>query len=295
MASMAIECAILGGKFDWIYVQFTTPEVSTDGSSKYYECQTDNKQFLPDVFVTNRMIKFFLFNFFILSCTFELTAIISMLKYQRKLQLQELDVYKPAFHRKERKLKFWAEHVALYYIGIYMLMIFVYLVFRILWLGDHVTKTSECGVVRIYSSVMVVYVAVFQAALFLFFVVFHFILPVLRNEHHYEFRQHLTQFLLLSVSFLIALAGEALMMYLLYYYVIYNFNTPGANNHHLNKLDDFSAFWLYMILLNTIELLPFFAFLIKSTLYPPHDCFTCFNKDPERRYSIYQYSQDEWR
>lgn len=50
-----------------------------------------------------------------------------------------------------------------------------------------------------------------------------------------------------------------------------------------------------MTTVNLVELMPFYAFLVKNTIYPAHDCFTCFNKDPERRYSIYQYTNDEWK
>ena len=55
-----------------------------------------------------------------------------------------------------------------------------------------------------------------------------------------------------------------------------------------------AEFWLFFTSLNFVELMPVYAFLVKNLLYPPHDCFTCFNKDPERRYSIYQYTRDEW-
>ena len=40
-------------------------------------------------------------------------------------------------------------------------------------------------------------------------------------------------------------------------------------------------------------MLPIIAFLLSNTLYPPHDCFKCFGKDPERRYSVYQYTKEE--
>lgn len=50
-----------------------------------------------------------------------------------------------------------------------------------------------------------------------------------------------------------------------------------------------------MVRINLAELIPPIAVLLKNTLYPPHDCFTCFNKDPERRYSIFQYSKEEWK
>jgi hypothetical protein len=45
--------------------------------------------------------------------------------------------------------------------------------------------------------------------------------------------------------------------------------------------------WGYLYKINIAESLPFFAFLIASQLYPPHDCFKCFGKDPDRRYSVH--------
>jgi hypothetical protein len=163
---------------------------------------------------------------------------------------------------------------------------------------------------------MMIYVAISQGLLFIFFIIFHILLPVLRNEHNYEFKQHLKQFLLQSVTFLVAIIIEAVLLFLLYWYVLFNFNQPPPTsaaflgqsqndscsdnkvkgcNHNLTFLPKSAAFWLFMALLNIAELLPFFVFLLKNTLYPPHDCFTCFNKDPDRRYSIYQYSKQEWQ
>ena len=50
-----------------------------------------------------------------------------------------------------------------------------------------------------------------------------------------------------------------------------------------------------MCLINLVELLPAVAVLLKNSLYPPHDCFKCFNKDPDRRYSVFQYTAEEWK
>lgn len=121
------------------------------------------------------------------------------------------------------------------------------------------------------------------------------LLPTLRKEHHFEWKTHLGGFLFLAIPFLFAVICEAGLLAMLYEFVIYNFNPNGSENHSFSPMDDkFAEFWLAMTLLNITEIIPFFFFVLKNTLYPPHDCFVCFNKDPERRYSIYQYSHDEW-
>ena len=49
-----------------------------------------------------------------------------------------------------------------------------------------------------------------------------------------------------------------------------------------------------IFLFNIVEVLPIIAYLWRNQKQKPHDCFTCWNKDPERKYSVYQYSKTDW-
>jgi hypothetical protein len=113
--------------------------------------------------------------------------------------------------------------------------------------------------------------------------------------HNFEWRKHSGEFLILSVLFTISILAELTLCFMLYWFFMWNFNKPGGHDHNSPMNNKKAEFWLFFSLLNFVELLPVFAFLVKNTLYPPHDCFPCFNKDPVRKYSIYQYTRDEWK
>ena len=129
--------------------------------------------------------------------------------------------------------------------------------------------------------------------------------------HYYEWNKHIVEWLIIGITFTLSLMLETVLIFGFYWYILYNshyFVTPKSSNYsgddptpicpegsHCTPWYDLNAqFWVFMTTLNLVELMPFYAFLVKNTIYPAHDCFTCFNKDPERRYSIYQYTNDEW-
>lgn len=81
-----------------------------------------------------------------------------------------------------------------------------------------------------------------------------------------------------------ALGAESWLGFKLYEVLVYDFS---------KEADDFCSdgscneqIFGFMVKINWAESLPFLAFLIVNQLYPPHDCFKCFGKDPDRRYSI---------
>lgn len=44
---------------------------------------------------------------------------------------------------------------------------------------------------------------------------------------------------------------------------------------------------------NFIYFSPIFIYFVNLSCWKPHDCFACFNRLPNKRYSIYQYNQEE--
>ena len=101
--------------------------------------------------------------------------------------------------------------------------------------------------------------------------------------HQFEFKKHLKKYLILSLSFIILLLMETVV-------AVETF-LIGASNQAVDKF--FDNLWNWAIFSSVVELAPYLVFLIVNTVYKPHDCFRCFGKDPERKFSIYQYTQDE--
>jgi hypothetical protein len=55
----------------------------------------------------------------------------------------------------------------------------------------------------------------------------------------------------------------------------------------------FKNLWQILIPATLVEILPYLIFLTVSQLFLPHDCFRCFGKDPERKFSVYQFTKEE--
>lgn len=87
------------------------------------------------MFYLNRLLKFYLFSLFLVKATEELYAVVQMLRFQRKLKLQELDVYKTQFHREERRAKNILTKSVWAFTVIYFLLVGGYIVIRMLFLG----------------------------------------------------------------------------------------------------------------------------------------------------------------
>ena len=51
--------------------------------------------------------------------------------------------------------------------------------------------------------------------------------------------------------------------------------------------------YLPSLMINLTLMNPFLVFLVVNSYQTPHDCFTCFNRLPSKRYSSYQYTQEE--
>lgn len=142
-----------------------------------------------------------------------------------------------------------------------------------------------------------------QLACLVLFGVFVVFLYKVQKLHNFEWKKHLSEYITTLVGLTIAVLSELTLVFLLFWYFIWNFNAPCTttgqtydcpNNHVFPIANKKTEFWLFFSVLNVVEMIPVFTFLLKNTIFPPHDCFTCFNKDPERRYSIYQYSKEEW-
>jgi hypothetical protein len=61
----------------------------------------------------------------------------------------------------------------------------------------------------------------------------------------------------------------------------------------LRMMEEVSDVWNLLYLEQMFILLPLAAYLFLNTVYPPHDCYKCFGKDPNHRYSIHQFSKED--
>ena len=109
--------------------------------------------------------------------------------------------------------------------------------------------------------------------------------------HNFEAKKHIAKIGITIFMFCIALLCESYLNAVLTKFVFWDFlHQPDPKPDPLpvkicNNCNE--NIWAYLYKVNLAESLPFLAFLIVSQLYPPHDCFKCFGKDPDRRYSIY--------
>ena len=138
-------------------------------------------------------------------------------------------------------------------------------------------------------------VVITQTALFLFYFIFFALFNFkMFNMHNFEAKKHISKYTIYVITFLLALLGETFLNWVLLRHVFVQFGKVGDK-----EPKDFPCFacgsniWGYLYKINIIEALPFIAFLVASSIYPPHDCYKCFGKDPDRRFSFHQYTNEE--
>ena len=119
----------------------------------------------------------------------------------------------------------------------------------------------------------------------LFFIVFMiYFFGSMRRLHKLEFGKHFRKYTSLTVSFVIFLAAEIVVVFMTYYL---GTGAPKFENWFFRNL------WQCIITTSVIEMCPYMLYLAINTMYRPHDCYKCFGKDPERKFSIYQYTKEE--
>lgn len=119
----------------------------------------------------------------------------------------------------------------------------------------------------------------------IFFAVFYFFFLInMFKMHNYEAKRHLSKYSIIVLCFCTGLVIESWLGLKLYKFSTISFkNLP--ENYCLDGRCNRMLFG-FICKVNWAESVPFFAFLFVSQIYPPHDCFKCFGKDPDRRYSI---------
>ena len=106
----------------------------------------------------------------------------------------------------------------------------------------------------------------------------------MQKIHNFEFNLHRTKYLLITGCFLLLLACELFIQ-------IFYFNFGMNSSTGLKFMKD--NLWQVIIFSTAIEILPYLIFLIVTTYYQPHDCFRCFGKDPDRKFSTYQFTLEQ--
>ena len=117
-------------------------------------------------------------------------------------------MYKHAFNRKERSLRSCLVVSLKIYSAVYAMVFSSFVVLRIIYLGDQDTPENECVTITTYQNVLIYYLAGAEALCSLFFVGFLLFMCKLRRIHNFEWRKHSCQFVIIGVSFSVALGAE---------------------------------------------------------------------------------------
>lgn len=141
MLSTALEAILLGSTYDAIYSNLLKANQHTNSGNqrKYFDCTANLPQLSPTTFWSNRLIKLLLYVLFVLFCTAQLHTVISMVWFQKQYKLNELDVYKSAFQRRERKEKIRFVKGVKIYSACYIFIVAAYSTFRASVLGNRHT------------------------------------------------------------------------------------------------------------------------------------------------------------
>jgi hypothetical protein len=119
----------------------------------------------------------------------------------------------------------------------------------------------------------------------LFFIVFIVYFSCMMSRlHTLEFKKHWAKYTWLTLPFIAFLAAEIYILYM-------TFLLGKGDESYITFF--FSNLWRCIVITSLVEISPYLIFLAVNTVYKPHDCFKCFGKDPERKFSIYQYTKDE--
>ena len=129
-------------------------------------------------------------------------------------------------------------------------------------------------------------VIILAVSFVILFVFLSYFMCKMHKIHNFEFNQHRTKYLLITVGFLLLLACE---LYLQIFYFLFGIE----DNKGLKVLKN--NLWQIIIVATAIEISPYLIFLIVTSYYKPHDCFRCFGKDPDRKFSIYQFTKDQMK
>ena len=99
-----------------------------------------------------------------------------MVWFQKQYKLNELDVYKSAFQRKERKEKMKFIKGVKIYSAIYIFIVVAYSIFRATVLGDKETSLRACSVdlkiAQVIGVFLIVYISSIMFACLFFFIRF---------------------------------------------------------------------------------------------------------------------------
>lgn len=103
----------------------------------------------------------------------------------------------------------------------------------------------------------------------------------MKRIHVLEFKRHLSKYTIIATLFMFLLICEVAVE-------VQTFEL-GSND----PTSFFKNLWKWVAFSSVVEMAPYGVYLAVSIVYKPHDCFRCFGKDPERKFSIYQYNKEE--
>lgn len=231
----------------------------------------------------NRVLKIFYLDFFVLTVGYELFTLLRFVVVQSGLQLEELDVRKPQFNRKENQIERMAKIGTRLLLALLILLLTAFMVTRFI-VFFHIDlcispKLSwSFQLMSITSLCVIVLILVFMIVFFIYFNC------KMNRIHRLEFKKHFKKYTLLSVLLIISLLLEFVVVYM-------TFLLGRDQERYITFF--FKNLWQILIPATLVEILPYLIFLTVSQLFLPHDCFRCFGKDPERKFSIYQFTKEE--
>lgn len=122
----------------------------------------------------------------------------------------------------------------------------------------------------------------------------------MKQHQHFEFKKHRLRIFFKSFS---SIATIAFMTFLLMGLCVLcgliesrqSFKLSGDSlNYFMDKLKILKKYFYLTVGMQELSLMyPFVLYFSFLTFFTPHDCFACFNRLPNKRYSIHQFTQEE--
>ena len=207
---------------------------------------------------------------------YELFALLRFVIVQDRLRLEELDVFKSKFNRQERRIETAAKRFSYFAFGLVGVMVAVFVGTRTAVELDVDNLCNQYSWVFQIMAFLQLIICLLTAGFLVGFYAYFYC--KMKRIHALEFKRHLCKYTILATLFTLCLLCEAAVeveTFLL------------GSKFKWAATIFFQNLWQWVAFSAFVDMMPYLVFLTVSLVYLPHDCFRCFGKDPDRKFSIY--------
>lgn len=125
------------------------------------------------------------------------------------------------------------------------------------------------------------------------------LMVAMKQHQHFEFANHKVRIFFRSFA---SIATITFMVFLLMAMCVFlglvksqqRFGFESDFKDYAQNFKGIKQYFYWVISLQELFLMyPFVLYFSYLTFFTPHDCYSCFNRLPNKRYSIYQFTQEE--